>query len=51
MAGNSKIRCEGCGQFISIKDLEDKTKTDFVFIPDTQVTMEVSYWIHTACKV
>jgi len=46
--GDNKIRCEVCGKFISEQDFADD-KIKVTFIPDTQYTVEKTYYRHRAC--
>ena len=48
---NAWRKCNHCGKFISYKQMEEKKDVMFHFIPDTEFTIEETYWTHKRCFV
>jgi acetyl-CoA carboxylase beta subunit len=46
---NDWRKCNHCGRFISYKQMEEQKDVIFHFIPDTEFTIEETYWIHKKC--
>ena len=42
-------KCKICGKFLSFKQLEEQKEVLYVFIPDTQFTIEQNYYVHLKC--
>ena len=42
--------CKHCGKLLSYKQMEEQTDVKFVFIPDTEFTVEEAYYIHKRCQ-
>jgi acetyl-CoA carboxylase beta subunit len=46
---NNWRKCKHCGKFLSFEQMEKQTDVMFVFIPDTQFTIEKTYYVHRKC--
>jgi hypothetical protein len=42
-------KCKHCGKFLSFEQMEKQEDIMFVFIPDTQFTIEQAYYVHKKC--
>jgi len=43
-------KCKYCGKFISYKQMQEQKDVTYYFIPDSDVSSEVSYWYHNNCN-
>jgi hypothetical protein len=46
---NSWRRCEGCGKYISYNQMEELKDVTYIFVSDSEITTEESYYIHYKC--